>query len=533
MTIVRRNLVSRESPYYKWWIATALVIGSMTVGFAERMVEIAIPQIMNGLRVDLDKAQWIRTGPAIARTILGPTVGWMAGIFGSRQLYIVSLIFYIIFSGFAGAAWSFGALVFFLILKNAGGGLRQPLSMAMLYQAFPSHQRGFAMGLYQASFMMAPSLAPIAGGWLVEKFGWRSIFYINIPINILSLLLITLVMPKDDVVEKRERPASVDFIGLFTMGLFLSTFLLGVNNGRTLGWDSPSILALFSVSAISCIVFLFTELKTKDPIVEITVFQNLSFTLSFLTRLFNTGIFMSMNFIFGIFLQRQLGFSPFQAGQRQVPMAFTSGLGALGWGSLSDKIDARGLIALSLVASSITMYFYSKLEVGISLAYIIMLTIFQSMFRSGAQAMMTSLALGTLPVEKATLGTGLNSLAQNLGNTLGVSLITTYVTGREATHLTSLMQAQTMENGTGHAISALQKIFEKAGERPSIARVRSMNFVRNQLVERSTIEAYHDAFRLASLGGIFLIPMVLFIKAKHDVTQIPRRRFGRGMGGVE
>jgi DHA2 family multidrug resistance protein len=522
MVSFKAHTISRESPSYKWWMGITLAIGSMTVGFAERMVEIAIPQIMLALRVDLDRVQWIRTAPAIIRTILGPMVGWLVGIFGIRQLYIASFILYIICSGFAGTAWSLSALVFFLTLKNAGGGLRQPLSMSMMYQVFPSHQRGLAIGLYQASQMVGPLIAPLVGGWLVEQFGWRSVFYVNIPINFFALLLIMFLMPRDAETEKLGWPGSVDFIGLGTLTLCLSTLLLGVNNGRTFGWDSSYILGLFAVSAVSCVIFLIREFTTAHPIVEMRVFKNRSFSLSFLARLLNNGIFQSTNFVFGIFMQRDLRFSPLQAGRRLVPMAFTSAFGAVTWGMLADRISMPIVIALSLLASSITMYLYSQLDLGTSLTYIILVTIFQSLFRSGAQATMTTMALGTLPAEKVTLGAGLDSLAKSLGNTLGVPLITSYVTHQEATYLTKLMRRQNLDSETGDALAALQRSFEQAGESVDTARTRSQTLIRNQLIERASIGAYHDSFRLAAVAGLFIIPMVLFIRMVHHPQRRPR-----------
>ena len=524
MVSFKRIAISPESSSYKWWMAVALVIGSTTVGFAERMMEIAIPQIMLALSVSLDKVQWIRTGPAIVRTILGPMVGWLAGIFGVRQLYIVSFVLYIICSGFAGASWSLGALIFFLALKNAGGGLRQPLTMSMMYSAFPPHQRGLAMGLYQGSHMVGPLIAPLVGGWLVETFGWRSVFYVNIPINFLSLLFIMLVLPKEAESEKRAWPRSIDFVGLATMMLCLSTLLWAINNGTTWGWNSSYIVGLFAVAAVSLLIFLFTELKVKHPILNIRVFKNGAFTLSFLARLLNNGIFQSTNFIFGIFLQRELRFSPLQAGQRLVPMAFTSGVGAIGWGVLADRISIPVVVAASLVASSISMYFYSQLDVGASLAYIILVTVFQSLFRSGAQATMTTMSLGTLPPEQAIMGAGMDSLARNLGNTVGIPLITTYVTHREMSHLTKLMRVQTLENDAPkEALAALRSAFEQAGQPLDEATARSQGIFRNQLIERATIEAYHDSFRLAAIAGLFVIPMVLSIRSTYRHEEYPER----------
>ena len=519
--------VSRESASYKWWMGIALAIGSTTVSFAERMIEIAIPQIMIAMSVSLDKVQWVRTGPAIVRTILGPMVGWLAGIFGTRRLYLATFVLYIVCSGFAGASWSLGALILFLTLKNAGGGLRQPLSMSLMYRAFPPHQRGLAMGLYQASHMVGPLIAPLVGGWLVETFGWRSVFYVNIPINLVSLLLIMFVMPRELDDGKRQGPVSVDFIGLGAMSLGLSTLLWAINNGTQWGWDSSYILSLFGFAAVSLIVLLVTELNAKHPIFEIRIFQNASFTLSFFARLLNTAIFQSTNFIFGIFLQRELRFSPLQAGQRLVPMAVSSGVGALGFGILSDKIQIPFVVAFSLLASSITMYFYSGLDVGSTLAHIVLVTASQSLFRAGAQATMTTMALNTLPSDRTTVGAGMDTLARNLGNTAGVPLIATYVTHQELSHLTKMMRIQTLEREPPkEALRNLETAFAQAGQPLDEATARSQGILRNQLAERATIEAYHDSFRLVAFAGLLLVPLVLLIRGS-DHGQGKPRKFGR------
>src|SRR2546422_3521283 len=229
--------------------------------------------------------------------------------------------------------------------------------MSLMSRAFPPQQRGLAMGLYQSSNMVGPLIAPLVGGWLVETFGWRWVFYVNIPINLVALLLIMLVMPRELDDEKRERPASVDFIGLGAMSLGLSPLVGAVNTGTEWGWSSPYILNLFGIAAVSLVVLIFAELKTKHPVFEIRVFQNMSFTLSFLARLLNTAIFQSTNFIFGIFLQRELRFSPLQAGQRLVPMAVTFRMGGLSFCMVSDKMNITGVGSFLIPSSSITICF--------------------------------------------------------------------------------------------------------------------------------------------------------------------------------
>jgi DHA2 family multidrug resistance protein len=286
-------------------------------------------------------------------------------------------------------------------------------------------------------------------------------------------------------------------------------------------------LSLFGIAALCFAVLLITELNTKHPIFEVRVFQNASFSLSFLARLFNTAIFQSTNFIFGIFLQRELRFSPLQAGQRLVPMAVSSGVGALGFGILSDRISIPVVVAISLLASSITMYFYSGIDVGSTLTHIVTVTALQSMFRSGAQATMTTMALDTLPPDRSTLGAGMDTLARNLGNTGGVPLISTYVTHQELSHLTKLMRIQTLEReGLREVSEMLQSAYAQAGQPLDEAMARSQGILRNQLVERATIEAYHDSFRLVGIAGLLLVPIVLLIRGI-DYRERKPSRFSR------
>jgi DHA2 family multidrug resistance protein len=316
-------------------------------------------------------------------------------------------------------------------------------------------------------------------------------------------------------------------MGLAAMSLGLSTLLWAINNGTLWGWDSSYILSLFGVAAVSFALLILTELKTKHPIFEIRVFQNASFTLSFIARLLNTAIFQSTNFIFGIFLQRELRFSPLQAGQRLVPMAVTSGAGALGFGILSDKIQIPVAVAFSLLASSVTMYFYSGIDVGSTLTHIVLVTSLQSLFRSGAQATMTTMALGTLPPEKTTVGAGMDTLARNLGNTAGVPLIATYVTHQELSHLTKMMRLQTLERDPPkEALGILESAYAHAGQPLDEATARSQGVLRNQLIERATIEAYHDGFRLVAFAGLLLVPLVLLIRGS-DYGRGEHGRFGR------
>jgi hypothetical protein len=285
-------------------------------------------------------------------------------------------------------------LIFFLTLKNAGGGLPPT-----------------AIDVADVPRVSGAAAWPGDGAISVEQFGravdravdrWLVGGNLWLALGLLRQHPDQFYFVAADHVgyaarsRRREKTGSVsvDFIGLGAMSLGLSTLVWAVNNGTEWGWTSTHILSLFGIAAVSLVVLIFAELKTKHPVFDVRVFQNQSFTLSFLARLLNTAIFQSTNFVFGIFLQRELRFSPIQAGQRLVPMAITSGMGALSLACSPTRYGPPSVVALSVMAASITMYFYTGLDVGATLLHIVTLTAMQSFFRSGTQATMTTMGTG-------------------------------------------------------------------------------------------------------------------------------------------
>jgi MFS family permease len=222
-----------------WWPTVGVMLGGLTVALNNGVLNVAIPSMMSSLSTDLDRIQWVQTGYQIIQAVLIPEVGWLGARLGMKRLFVLSTLVFIAGSALSGLAWDVHSLIFFRLLQGMGGGPIVPLSMSILYSTFPPDKRGFALGLSNFSHSFGPAIAPALGGYLIEVLSWRAIFYINVPVGLLSAGIVLFTMPK----TQDQRARSFDAIGVFTMASFLILLLLAVSEGR----HTPFQAGLFSL----------------------------------------------------------------------------------------------------------------------------------------------------------------------------------------------------------------------------------------------------------------------------------------------
>jgi len=202
-----------DSPFYHWWITAALMLGFTTAGLSVTVVQLAFPHMMTSLRADLDLMQWVQTGPMIMQAVMMPSVGWLGSRLGNRRLYLLGLGLFVGGSVLCGMAWDVYSLIAFRVVQAIGAGPLFPLSQLIMFQTFPEEKRGLAMGINSLGFSFGPMVGPVLGGYLLEHASWRTVFYINVPVGILGLILAYLVLPYP---RKREA-RSFDGLGMLSM----------------------------------------------------------------------------------------------------------------------------------------------------------------------------------------------------------------------------------------------------------------------------------------------------------------------------
>jgi EmrB/QacA subfamily drug resistance transporter len=490
-----------------WWPTFGVMLGGLAVALNIGVLNVAIPSMMSSLSTDLDRIQWVQTGYQIIQAVLIPAVGWLGARLGTKRLFILSTLVFITGSALCGLAWDVHSLIFFRVLQGMGGGPIMPLSMSILYSTFPPDKRGLALGLSNFSHSFGPAIAPALGGHLIEVLNWRAIFYINVPVGLLSAGIVLFTMPK----TQDQRARSFDATGVFTMASFIILLLLAVSEGRRYGWGSQMIVMLFLMSGVSLIAFIIAELRTKQPFVEIRLYKNIPFAMGCLIGFLNTMEFRGTNFLLPIMLQRIYHYTPFQAGLFFLPPALVMGVTSIVAGRLSDKIQPKLLLIFGLLVLTYVSFQFCGLDVwattGILLGLIVL--------RRGAQAFchspLTSSTLRAVPDDEVRMASGLFTLHRTLAGAVGVALTATLMDYREDVHTLLLSERQALYPlGTEVASDTIRGMLILDGEHDAALAQKTAGILRQMLTEEAALAGYHDLFFMfAALTLFSLLPVML------------------------
>jgi DHA2 family multidrug resistance protein len=488
------------------------MLGGLAVALNNGVLNVAIPSMMSSLSTDLDRIQWVQTGFQIIQAVLIPAVGWLGARLGTKRLFILSTLLFISGSALSGLAWNVQSLIFFRILQGIGAGPIVPLSMSILYSTFPPDKRGFALGLSNFSHSFGPAIAPALGGYLIEALSWRAIFYINVPVGLLSAGIVFFTMSK----TQEQRARSFDAIGVFTMASFLILLLLAVSEGRRYGWGSQMIATLFLVSGISLATFVIAELKSQEPFVDIRLYKNLPFAMGCLIGFLNTMEFRGTNFLLPIMLQRIYHYTPFQAGLFFLPPALVMGITSIVAGRLSDKVQPKLLLIIGLLGLTYVSFEFCGLDVWATTGLLLGLVVLRRGAQAFCHAPLSSSTLRGVPDDQVRMASGLFNLHRTLAGAVGVALTATLMDYREDVHTLILSQRQALYPlGTEVATDAVRGVLLQDGEHGSGLVQKTAGILRQKLSEEAGLAGYHDLFFMfAALTLFSLLPVLLMRDSK-------------------
>jgi EmrB/QacA subfamily drug resistance transporter len=509
--------MQQEQGVSHWWPTCGVMLGGLAVALNIGVLNVAIPSMMSSLSTDLDRIQWVQTGYQIIQAVLIPAVGWLGTRLGTKRLFVLSTLIFIPGSALCGLAWDVHSLIFFRILQGIGGGPIMPLSMSILYSTFPPDKRGLALGLSNFSHSFGPAIAPALGGHLIEVLNWRAIFYINVPVGLLSAGIVLFTMPK----TQDQRARSFDAIGVFTMASFLILLLLAVSEGRRHGWGSQMIVTLFVVAGASLVAFVVTELKTNQPFVEIRLYKNLPFAMGCLIGFLNTMEFRGTNFLLPIMLQRIYRYTPFQAGLFFLPPALVMGLTSILAGRLSDKIQPKLLLIIGLLGLTYVSFEFCGLDVWATTGVLLGLVV----LRRGAQAFchspLTSSTLRGVPDDQVRMASGLFTLHRTLAGAVGVALTATLMDYREDVHALILSQRQALYPlGTEMATETIRGVLIQDGNSDGMLAQKTAGVLRQILSEEAALAGYHDLFFMFAALTLFSLLPVLLMRGSKPVLPL-------------
>ncbi len=496
----------------RWWVCVTLFLGTLSVSLSVTSVNIAIPTIMASLGASLNKIQWVLTGFMITRTVLIPSVGWLGDRLGDRNLFILSTAVFTGGSFLCSVSWNADSLIFFRIIQAVGAGPLIGVAMAIMFEAFPPKERGLAMGLFMMGWSLGPFFGPLLGGYLIEHVHWRAIFFINIPVGLLSIVSAYFILPRG---KATGRGVPLDLLGFLTLTGAVVTLLLALSLGQEHGWGSRLIVGLFGASVAFLTLLVATELRLKNPFLELRYFRSLNFSLSNLIIFFRVFGFRGAHFLVSLFLQRSLNYSPLQAGIFLLPGAIFTGIVSPLAGSLSDRIGPRIPMVFGFVILVLTFYGLSTMTLWTSMTFIFFLLSLKSIGQASLNAPLNTVALGALPEGKAKMGSGIIGMTRGLGETFGIAILS-FLLERYAffnlASMTPLQGAYLSAGERSQVLSQLQVLLLRAGQFGSALEDKAQSLLAHTFFNEALTRAYQELFLLMAAIFLVLTLVVFFLR---------------------
>jgi DHA2 family multidrug resistance protein len=504
---------SGRPPVNRWLIAIAVMSSAVMEVLDTSVVNVSLPHIAGSLSATVDESTWVLTSYLIANAVILPISGWLANMIGRKRLLLTVVSGFTISSVLCGMAPNLGALIFFRILQGTTGGGLQPLSQAVLLEEFPPAERGKAMAFWGLGIVAAPVLGPTLGGWITDTYSWRWVFYINLPIGILSLVMISHFLY--DPPHIRRGLLRVDLWGLGMLAVGMGALQVMLDKGQEEDWfASHFILTLAVVAAVMLTSFVIREIYTPQPIVRFRLLRYRNFAAGIgLITVLGFVLYGSL-VLLPLFMQTLLGWTAVTAGIWTSPRGIATALCMLPVGMLLGKgLDARWMLIFGFVLASIAFFGFSHMTLESGTWDILMNQICQG---AGLAFIFVPLTTATMdPIPKAETGyaTSLYSVMRNVGSSMGISFVTTWVARRSQYHQSVLAGHVTpYDSGSQLFLGQVRGFLFHRGFDSSAAGASSLGMLYGMVQQQAALLSFVEVFRI--MGFVFLatVPLVLLMK---------------------
>lgn len=512
--------MATEYPRNPWIVATAVMLSTFMEVLDTTVVNVSLPHIAGSLSATVEESTWALTSYLVANAIVLPLTGWLANYFGRKRLLLASTIGFTIASFLCGLAPSLSFLIIFRIVQGACGGGLQPLSQAVLLEAFPPEQRGKGMGFWGVGIVVAPMLGPVLGGWLTDSYNWRWVFYINIPIGIASVIMTRLFIFDPSYIKRTV--SSIDTWGIGLLAVGVGALQIMLDKGQQDDWfASKLIVATTIICIVALTLFIIRELSTRHPVVNLGVFKNRSFSTGvFLMTVLGFVLYGSL-VLLPIFLQTLLGYPSLQAGIAMAPRGFGSFLAMPVIGILVARSDARKLLSLGLIGGSVTLYWLSKLNLEAGYWNIAWPQFFQGVSLGLLFVPLTTITMASVPVQEMGNATSIFNLMRNIGGSMGIAAVTTILARRQQMHPARLGEHVTVYSDRAmELVEGLRRSMMAHGVDSVTALQRAYAAVFGRVQQQAALLSFNEAFWLLSIMFISMLPLVWLMRRQKSAGPV-------------
>jgi DHA2 family multidrug resistance protein len=503
--------------YNPWIIALTVTLATFMEVLDTSIANVALPHIAGGLSASQDESTWVLTSYLVSNAIILPISAWLSVLVGRKRFYMTCVMLFTISSFLCGFAPTLGMLVFFRVMQGLGGGGLATSEQSILADTFAPEKRGMAFAVYGMAVVMAPAIGPTLGGWITDNYSWRWIFYINVPVGLLSLYL-THKIVEDPPYIANERAKMlrnpIDKIGLGLITVGIGCLQVVLDKGQEDDWFSSRFIITLTVVAVVAIVwFIINEYRHANPVIDVQLLKQRNFATAVVMMFVLGMVLFGTTVLIPQFLQVLMGYTAEQAGK-----ALSMGAIVLVFmmpivGQLVSRVDPRALVAIGFLSTAAALYHMTSINLGIDFHTAAMMRVYQVMGLAFIFIPINTLSYVGMPPNKSNQISGITNLARNIGGSIGISLLSTFLLRLSQRHQVYLV-AHTGVNDPAFSqmVAGLTSDFKGQGMAPNIATQQAYTTVSRMITGQATTLAYIDIISTMAVAVACLAPLVFIMK---------------------
>jgi DHA2 family multidrug resistance protein len=506
---------SALSPARKWSITISVMLITVMQVLDTSITNVALPHMQGSLSTSVEETSWVITSYLAANAIVIPATAWLTGALGRRRLFLICTTLFTASSFLSGLAPNLHFLVAMRVLQGLGGGPVVPMAQATMWEIFPLRQRGLAMAVWGVGIMMAPILGPTVGGWICDSWSWRWIFYVNLPIGVLGFFMAGAFLFDSPYAKK---PTSVDWPGLALMIAGFGALQLMFDQGERADWFESSFIAGLALVAASGIAgFLIRELTAKEPILNLSVFNDRNFAVGSLIMVTVGFGFYASTVLLALYSQKLMGYDAWTSGLVLAPGGVGNMIALLISGRLVARVDQRLLLGFGLGLNAVAFLLMTSVTLGMDYWALALPRFIQGCGQGFVFVPLQTLALATIRMERLSNATAAYNVVRNFGGSMGIALSTTLLARRSQYHQNTLgSHVNVWSPDTAGRLKQWSLHFLAQGSDSFTAERRALAMLYHDTLDQAQVLAYEDVYVflvVLFVGLLFLIPWMRRVRA--------------------